>query len=273
MRFNMLRMRIIKGAIPFASALIMASVANAQSITNVDANQEGKAIAITYDLNEMADISLYVTQDGGATKTLIPQSYLAGDSGKRVAPGIEKKVLWRVLDQCPDQNFKGENMSFIVKGKPSIRFFTVLNAGYSLDSGFNMGVTVGQFGSIGWYVKGMTTFATPQKSAFGCDENGYVDGTLPAYSGIASAFKAYGVAGVTIRLGAPVYLNVGLGYGTRVYDWQTTDGNWVKNIPGSYNGLAIDAGLMTKIGSIALSAGTTLVNGRIDLCVGMGYIF
>ena len=273
MRFNMLRMRIIKGAIPFAGALIMASVANAQSITNVDANQEGKSIAITYDLNEMSDISLYFTQDGGATKTLIPQAFLAGDTGRKVAPGMEKKVLWRVLDQYPNQNFQGENMSFIVEGKPSMRFFAILNAGYSLDSGINMGTTIGQYGSIGWYLKAMTTFATPQDSEFECDENGYVDGIFPAYSGIASTFKAYGIAGVTIRLGKPVYLNAGLGYGTRVYDWQTADGKWVKNVPGSYNGLAIDAGLMAKLGNIALSAGTTLVNGKIDLCLGMGCVF
>lgn len=273
MRFNMLRMRVIKVAIPLACALMMASVAKAQSINNVDANQEGKAIAVTYDLNEMADISLYVTQDGGATRTLIPQTFLAGDAGKKVAPGMGKKVLWRVLDQYPNQNFQGENMSFIVEGKPSMRFFAILNTGYSLDSGFNMGATIGQIGSIGWYIKGMTTFATPQDSEFECDENGYVDGMFPAYSGIASTFKAYGVAGVTIRLGKPVYLNAGLGYGTRVYDWQTVDGKWVKNVPGSYMGLAIDAGIMAKLGNIALSAGTTLVNGKIDLCLGMGYIF
>ena len=245
----------------------------AQSITNVDANQEGKSIAVTFDLNEMADISLYVTQDGGRTKTLIPQAYLAGDAGKKVTPGSEKKILWRVLDQYPNQNFQGENMSFIVKGKPSMRFFVMLNAGYSIDSGFNTGFTIGQFGFIGWYAKTISTLAMPKPADFECDEKGYVDGILPAYSGKASKFKAYGVAGITVRMGAPVYLNAGVGYGARVYEWETTDGRWVKNLPGSYSGLAIDAGLMTKVKNIVISAGSTLVSGNVDINVGVGYVF
>ena len=273
MFFNMPSMRNLRGFSLFIVAFVTASVANAQSITNADANQEGKAIAVTYDLSEMASISLYLTQDGGKTKTLIPQAYLSGDAGNRVSPGKEKKILWRVLDQYPNQNFQGENLSFIVKGTPSMRFVAMLNAGYSLDSGFNAGVTVGQLGFIGWYVKGMTTFSAPKNSEFTCDENGYVDGTLPAYSGKANTFKAYGVAGVNVRLGIPLYLCAGVGYGTRVYDWQTTDGNWVMNLPGSYSGVAIDAGLMARIECIALSAGATLIGGTVDFSLGVGYVF
>lgn len=254
-------------------SLYLPTAVFAQKVTNVDANQEGKTIAVTYSLNEMADISLYVTQDGGRTKTAVPQAYISGDTGKRVQPGQEKKLLWKVLEQYPNQNFQGENMSFIVKAKPSMRFFGMLNAGYSLDSGFNAGFTVGQIGQFGWYVKAMTTFSFPKNSEFESDENGMIDGMLPAYSGKASTFKTYGVAGVTVRLGAPVYFLAGVGYGTRVYDWETTDGRWVKNTPGSYSGLAIDAGVMTKLNNIALSVGATLVNGNVDLNLGVGFIF
>lgn len=255
------------------AALASASVARAQNITNVDANQEGKSIAITYDMKEKANVSLYLSQDGGKTKSLIPQAYLTGDFGKNVSPGTNKKVLWHVLNQYPNQNFQGENLSFIVKAKPSMRFFAMLNAGYSLDSGINLGASVGQLGLIGWYVKGMTTLEKPKGSEFESDEVGYVDGILPAYSGNANKFKAYGVGGITLRLGIPVYCNVGLGYGTRVYEWETTDGRWVKNLPGSYCGLAIDAGFMAKLSSIVLSVGATLIGGNMDLNVGIGYVF
>ncbi len=250
-----------------------AAAASAQRITNADANQEGKAIAITYDLNEKADISLYVTQDGGTTKTAIPVTYTSGDVGKNVTPGTGKKILWRVLDQYPNQDFREENMSFIVNGKPSRRFFTMLNLGYSFDSGFNTGLTLGQFGVIGWYAKAMTALAMPKAAEFEGDENGWVDGVLPAYSGKASKFKAYGVAGLTIRMGAPVFFNAGVGYGTRNYEWETADGKWVKVLPGSYDGLAIDAGIMGKRNNIVLSAGATLIKGNVDLCVGVGYVF
>ena len=273
MRFNIQRSNILRGTISLLAAFGFANVAMAQKITNVDANQEGKSIAVTYDLNEMADVSLYITQDGGKTKTLIPQVYLAGDVGKKVIPGVEKKMLWHVLEQYPNQNFQGENMSFIVKGKPSLRFFSMLNVGYSLDSGFNIGATVGQLGLVGWYVRGMTTFSAPKKSEFSCNKDGYVDDILPAYSGKANKFKASGVAGITVRMVAPIYLYAGAGYGARVLDWETTDGRWIKNTLGSYSGVAIDAGLMTKVKSIALSAGVTMVRRSIDLNVGIGYVF
>lgn len=264
---------MIKRVCLFLALIVVPSSAFAQKITNADANQEGKAIAVTYDLAEMADISLYLTQDGGRTEKLIPQTYLEGDAGKKVSPGVGKKVFWHVLDQYPNQDFKEENMSFIVKGKPSRRFFAMLNAGYSLDSGFNMGASFGTLGSIGWYVKGITTLAMPKNAHFGCDENGYVDGLLPAYSGRVSRFKAFGVGGVTVRMGAPIYFNVGLGYGTRVYDWETADGGWVENLPGSYSGLAMDGGIMTKIDSVVLSVGATVVSGNADLSLGVGFVF
>ncbi len=76
--------------IVLAASLATASFASAQSITNVDANQEGKAIAVTYDLNEKANISLFATQNGGVTKTAIPLKYTSGDVGKNVSPGTEK---------------------------------------------------------------------------------------------------------------------------------------------------------------------------------------
>lgn len=269
MRFrNIIRIIIL---VPFL--LSFAINAFAQYIDHVDANQEGKAIAITYELGEMADITLFVTQDGSSIKTQIPKAYLVGDVGKKVKPGKDKKILWRVTEQYPDQDFQGEDLSFIVKGKPSMRFFAMLNGGYSFDSRVNAGFTIGQIGQFGWYLKGMTTFTMPQNSEFECDENGYADGIMPAYSGLASTFKAYGVGGITVRLGIPVYLNVGVGYGTRVYDWETNDGRWVKNVPGSYSGMAIDAGVMLRMGSALLSVGSTMINGNFDVCLGLGIVF
>ncbi len=259
--------------IVLAVSLATASFASAQSITNVDANQEGKAIAVTYDLKEKSNISLFITQNGGQTKTAIPAKYTSGDVGKNVSPGVEKKILWRVLDQYPNEDFRGENLSFIVQGKPCMAFFAILNAGYSLDSGFNMGLTFGQLGSIGWYGKVMTTLSMPKSTEYECDENGYVDGTLPAYSGASAKFKAYGVAGATIRLGAPVYLNAGVGYGLRKYAWETLDGKWVKNMGGSYSGVAVDAGLIVKFGKLAISAGATYLSKSVDFCAGVGVVF
>ena len=264
---------LVVGSVLLAS-LAISNVAMAQSIANVDANQEGKSIAVTYDLSEATDISLYITRDGGKTKTAIPLRFTSGDIGKNVKPGLQKKILWRVLDQYPNQGFQGENISFIVKGSPRMSFFATLNAGYAPDSGFNVGFMAGQLGTIGWYVKGMTTLSLPQSAEYECDENGYIDYIMPAYSGQASVFKAYGVAGITFRLSDPLYVNVGAGYGVRIYEWELTSGQWVRNLPGSYGGFALDAGVVGRLGNIALSAGATLLlRGSADICLGIGYVF
>ena len=252
---------------------IITQEAAAQDVTNVDAYQEGKSIAVTYDLKNPAKISLYYSNDGGRTVTSIPTRFLEGDVGTKVTPGTGKKILWHVLEQNENQDFRSENLSFIVKSNLSSRFFATANAGYSFDSGPITGFTVGQMADIGWYARAMTTFSIPKSTVFECDSNGFIDGTLPAYSGKAGKFKAYGVAGAVIRVGGPVYLNAGLGYGSRVYEWELLDGRWVKNMGGSYAGIAIDAGMMTYIDRIVLSAAATMISGKIDFNLGVGYLF
>lgn len=242
-------------------------------VSNVDANQEGKMIAITYDLRASANVSVYYTQDNGKTRMQIPGAFLSGDVGKAIGPGKNKRILWRVLEQFPDQGFQAENMSFIVQGQVPLAFFVMFNAGYALDSGVNAGLSIGQLGRLGWYAKFMSTLSLPQKADFECDDSGSINGTLPVYTGIANTFKMYGVAGVVFQVASPLYLNAGLGYGTRVVNWEISDGRWVRNVPLSYSGLAIDAGLIVRLNKIALSAGLTLVKGNVDICLGVGYVF
>lgn len=275
MHYNRKKKNLIQGCFVLVAMMVSARIAMGQSITNVDANQEGKSIAITYDLSETTDISLYITQDGGKTKTRIPLKFTSGDVGRRVKPGVQKKILWRVLDQYPNQGFQGENVSFIVKGSAKMRLFVALNAGYALDSGFNLGLMVGQLASVGWYAKVMATpLSVPISTDYERDESGWVGFIQPAYTGNANTFKAYGVAGVTVRLSDPLYLNAGVGYGIRKNQWETTGGEWVNNLPGSPRGFAIDAGLMGVIGNVLLSGGATLLLGSgVDVCFGVGYVF
>lgn len=259
--------------ISLLAALGLSYVAGAQNVTRVSSYPEGKDIAITYALDEKANISVYVTRDDGQTRTQIPKAYLSGDIGKKVSSGRNKKALWHFRDQFPDQSFPSDDLRFIVVGKPVMQLFVAVNGGYAPDSGPMLGATIGQVGIWGWYVKGMSTLSTPRPTEYECDENGSVSGTLPAYSGTAAKAKAYGVAGLTLRLGAPVYLNAGVGYGSRQYAWELNDGRWVKHLPESYGSVAIDGGLMVKLGHIALSAGATWLGGRTDFNGGVAYVF
>ena len=266
-------MKFHKLLLTIVCASFFSELAFSQNITNVDANQEGKAIAITYDLAEKSNISLYISNNNGKDKKLIPNEYLSGDIGKKVVPGEDRKILWKVLEQFPNQNFEGENLSFIIKGKIAMKTFVQVNGGYSIDSGCMVGLTVGQLGQIGWYVKGSMTPSIPYKTEYACDETGYVGDTMPAYSGVYSSFKCYGIAGLSVRLGIPLYLNAGLGYGTRQLYWETSNNKWVSNTSGSYSGLAIDAGMSTTIKKVVLSAGITSTKSNIDVNIGVGYAF
>lgn len=251
---------------------ILSQLTFAQNISNVDANQEGKAIAITYDLENKSNISLYITYDG-RNQEKIPTEFLSGDIGKGVRSGKERKILWRVLDQYPKQNFHGENISFIVKGKLAMKPFVIINGAYSLDSDFMFGITVGQLGQFGWYAKGMMTPSIPQRAEFNCDADGLVGDIMPAYSGRSNTFKGYGIGGASVRLGVPLYLYAGVGYGSRQLCWETSNNKWVNNLSGSCSGLVVDAGIMTTIKGFILTAGATSLQSKIDINLGVGYAF
>ena len=244
----------------------------AEPIQNVSATQVGKSIVISYDLAEKYDISVFYTDDEWDTQYRMDSYYADGDLGRGIKPGKRKKIVWRVSEQYPGDAGRRQ-WDFSVEGRPSLRWFGLFHGTYSLDSGFMTGLTIGQIAQWGWYAKLMATTAYPRKTAYVCDEYGAVDGIMPAYSGIVSSFKCYGIAGATIRLGAPVYALVGVGYGARICDWQMIDGRWNRNASKSYQGVAVDLGIMTKFGNFCASFGATYLYKTFDFNIGLGYVF
>ena len=67
----------------------------AQTVSNVQAEQVGKQIVITYSLDKQADISVCYTTDGGKTFSA-PLKQVTGDVGKNIAAGnhIRHYVGW-----------------------------------------------------------------------------------------------------------------------------------------------------------------------------------
>ncbi len=81
---------------------IIIEVRASNTITSVNAYQEGKNIIITYQLSELADIEVYVSTDGGENYHSLRN--LTGDFGKNVEPG-NKKINWDVLSQYDNFSF------------------------------------------------------------------------------------------------------------------------------------------------------------------------
>ena len=122
---------------------------HAQTVTDVRFEQVNKQVKITYTLDKQADITVFVSEDGGTTWHA-PLKKVSGDVGKRVQPG-SKNIYWDVLaeyDQLVGTNIcckvtpKGEeNLTFTVNGVS----FTMI---YVEGGTFTMGVTSEQEESI-----------------------------------------------------------------------------------------------------------------------------
>lgn len=95
----------------------------AQSIENVQAEQKGDSILISYDLQGTKDpviIRAYLSNDGGKSYDASPIKSVTGDVGE-VKPGSGKKIYWNVL---ADEDYLQGNVAFRVKAENKFNYFT-----------------------------------------------------------------------------------------------------------------------------------------------------
>lgn len=97
-----------------AAFLLMTLFSDAQTITNVQAKQQGDQVVITYYLQctGTACISVYVSEDGGIHFTG-PLKNVNGDVGCNITPG-SKTITWNTLQER--DLMAGNNIVFQVKG-------------------------------------------------------------------------------------------------------------------------------------------------------------
>lgn len=96
----------------FACLLLSVETLTAQTVSNVNAEQVGNTIHITYDLDKATDISVFVSTDGGNTYWMLNR--VSGDVGKIVGPG-HKTIVWDVLEE--QERLVGDNFVFKVKAQ------------------------------------------------------------------------------------------------------------------------------------------------------------
>ena len=92
--------------------LLAVATAFAQTVSNVTSEQVGKAIHVSYELDKQADITLFVSTDGGNTYTQLYR--VSGDVGKNVSAG-HKTIVWDVLAER--EKLKGDDIVFKVKAE------------------------------------------------------------------------------------------------------------------------------------------------------------
>jgi hypothetical protein len=96
------------------SYLLFCGYIFAQKIENVEVNQDGNIIILTYDLisddiTKKYDVSVEVSPNGGQTYSINPKT-LTGDIKGNVQPGRKKKISWDVLKDISE--LRGENIVF-----------------------------------------------------------------------------------------------------------------------------------------------------------------
>ena len=93
------------------------ATASAQTVTNVTAEQVDKTIHVLYDLDKQADITLFLSTDGGNTYTKLYR--VSGDVGSGISAG-HKTIIWDVLEEM--EKFVGDNIVFKVKAEGAMSF-------------------------------------------------------------------------------------------------------------------------------------------------------
>lgn len=120
------------------------------------------------------------------------------------------------------------------------------------------GLSIGALGKNsdgGWYFSLMANknYKLFNSNVHG-DENGYIGGILPLYTGEKLTFRASATAGGVMRIAGPVFIRVGAGYGTRLSSWKTQNETWVTLDPYSWKNFEASAGVQCILYNFVLSA-------------------
>lgn len=133
-----------------ACVCLLCSMVMAQNVTNVTAEQVGKNIVVSYDLDKAATISVCYSTDGGKTYSQ-PIKQVSGDVGKGVSAG-HKTITWNVLSEV--EKLVCSNLVFKVISEGGTQTFTVKGVTFEMvkvEGGtFTMGATSEQNDATDW---------------------------------------------------------------------------------------------------------------------------
>lgn len=250
----------------------------AQTVSNVNAEQVGNTVKITYDLDKAADISVFISTNGGAAFRGL--KHVSGDVGNTIGPG-HKTIVWDVLSEVDslisdsivfrvrvEDNAEAEWRKMLRKearkAMPFNTFFT-LNAAYSPQSHWSIGFKVGQVKNVGWFVSLMSNF---HFKGWG---NPFEEGSDYWLTNCKSS-RLSAQVGLVYRPCKPMSLLFGVGYGYRSLTYKDIDNVWYSYPKRTYQGVDASFGFLFDIKSVVLSAEAVTTNFKIvEGRVGIGY--
>ena len=90
---------------------------HAQTVTNVTAQQVDKSIHVSYDLDSQAEVSLFLSLDGGVSYIELHQ--VSGNVGSGISAG-HQTIIWDVLEEM--EKLVGDSIVFKVKAEGAMSF-------------------------------------------------------------------------------------------------------------------------------------------------------
>ena len=147
------------------------------------------------------------------------------------------------------------------------------NYGFSPERQHSLGLTVAWAGRFGGYLSFMTngSFAlTTDLAATMEQQYDYL------WSGTTAKTRLAVTAGGLFAVKKVGYVYAGVGYGIRNLVWYTDSGQSIAMTPGTYKGVALEAGMMFNLGSHALASVGGLIQfpgAYYEMKIGVGYKF
>lgn len=145
------------------------------------------------------------------------------------------------------------------------------------QSQYSYGLMLGVCKKNGFYVRAKSDFNFGLDPVLSCDGEGNVDGTKAWFPGESQKSRWALTGGYLRKLGNPLFLYIGGGYGTRILAWKMyADGDyeWARVTSNSFTGYEAELGLIYRPGVVSFSAGVQTNQFKYyEANVGIGLMF
>lgn len=264
----------------------------AQKMTITDVKTKGNQITVFYDLSMdnaiWCKLGLFLSVDGGKTFYQEPLKAVSGDVGMFNSGG-KKSITWNAKEE--KNLLKGEDLVFRVmvldaklKRVVESRFIVQAIVGVNPSniskfsvSDLSYGLMVGWSKKLGAYIKFRSNFNFQSTSLSGLSTGELSDKGYFWTNGKSKSPFMLGTVGALFNISKMVYINMGVGYGSRILAWQSVDNStWIKISDYSHTGIAADLGVLLRFGMVSVSAGASaIINNGVYFQpeIGVGIIF
>lgn len=246
------------------------------SIGNTKISRDERELVVDYQIilgnNVLScEVEVVLNADGRPVRSY-NKSDMKGDYGKITSSG-QKQIRFNVENMKHALADKAITFTLNVKNKNVLDNNILAMASVSVFPQPSYGVMMGYVKKFGGYAKFRSDFGSVDP-AYECMSDGTMDGGYFWASGARKKARFQATAGLLLRASGNIYPYVGAGYGSRGVYWQDSNGEWAQVKDYSCKGISAEAGLICKIGPVALSAGVSSTAFKyVEAEIGIGVMF